>query len=368
MKILTIVGARPQFVKAAMLSQVFIERGVKEVIVHTGQHFDANMSDIFFEEMQIPRPDYNLHINSMGHGAMTGHMMIKLEEVMIAEKPNLVLVYGDTNSTLAAALTARKLNIKIAHVEGGLRNFDFTIPEDVNRVLTDRISDYIFCPTEIGMENLKNEGFDKFPCKVIKTGDLLADTTRVFGEKLGENYQHNTGLKEIPAKFILTTVHRQDSTTPERLPQVVKALNEIAAKIPVVFPIHPRTKKVMESMGLTFGSDVLLIDPVGYLDMVFLLKKCSHVITDSGGLQKEAYLSAKTSLLLMPFTPWEELVSNNFTVVSEVNYEAMMANFDKMLSLDPDFTIRLYGDGTARYQIADYLIKEISSIAAQAAV
>jgi UDP-GlcNAc3NAcA epimerase len=361
MKICTIVGARPQFIKASMLSMVFLEKKINEIIIHTGQHFDENMSSIFFDEMKIPKPKYFLNINSMSHSAMTGNMLIALEPILIEEKPDLVLVYGDTNSTLAAALAARKLNIKIAHVEAGLRNFDMTIPEDVNRILTDRVSDFLFVPSEKGIENLINEGFDSFPCHVVKTGDLLADTVNIFGNIDKKETFENLGI-DLKNEFILCTVHRQETTIPENLTYVIEALNTLAKNgHNIIFPIHPRTKKVSELLSTIWHENIQLTDPLGYGEMINLVKLSKCIITDSGGLQKESYLCKKKSLLLMEYTPWEELVDNKFSVTTALQTEVILKNFIKLESFKPDFSINLYGDGNARYEIVNYLIENINS-------
>jgi UDP-GlcNAc3NAcA epimerase len=358
MKIITVVGARPQFIKAALVSAVFKEKEIEEVLVHTGQHYDENMSGIFFNQMGIPHPKYNLSIKANTHGSMTGRMLEGIEDVLQIEHPQMVVVYGDTNSTLAAALAARKLNIPIAHIESGLRNFDFTVPEDVNRTLTDRISDLIFCPTETAMQNLRNEGFDSFPCKVVRTGDLMADSVSVFNKLLNKNISSlDPTTIELPDNSILLTLHRQETTKPEVIKDVVKFLNEIAKDTEIIFPIHPRTRKVIEELNITLDQNIHVIDPVGYLEMQYLLSKCKHVITDSGGLQKEAYLHRKPSLLLMNFTPWVELIQNNCSVTTELNYEDIELNYKLSLSLNSNFDSNLYGDGNSRYEIVNEIIK-----------
>jgi UDP-GlcNAc3NAcA epimerase len=358
MKILTVVGARPQFIKAAVVSAVFNEKEIEEILLHTGQHYDKNMSEIFFKQMGIPHPKYNLNIKSNTHGSMTGRMLEGIEEILLKERPEMLLVYGDTNSTLAAALAARKLNIPIAHVEAGLRNFDFSVPEDVNRTITDRISDLIFCPTETAIENLLNEGFDNFPCKVVKTGDLMADSVSLFKLILKNNLSSlDPVVLGLPTNSILLTIHRQETTKPEVIKDVVKFLNEIAKDKIFIFPMHPRTRSVVKELNLVFHDNIHVIEPVGYLEMQYLLSKCNHVITDSGGLQKEAYLHCKPSLLLMNFTPWVELVQNYCSVTTELNYEDIKRNYKRSLCLNSNFNSNLYGDGNSRYQIVNEIIK-----------
>ena len=362
MRIVTIVGARPQFIKAAAVSRE-IKRcdGVEEIIVHTGQHYDQNMSDIFFREMEIPLPAYNLSINGLSQGAMTGQMLEKIEPILNETAPDIVLVYGDTNSTLAGALCARKMNIPIAHVEGGLRNFDLSIPEDVNRILTDRISDLIFYSTESALRNLQKEGYDSFPVELVRTGDLMADTVKYYA---GRSRTHSSicrdmGLEE--QRYMLVTVHRKSNLLVENMREIISALNDIAVKHSLVFPIHPNTKKFIESNGIEVSKNIQIIDPVGYFDMLQLLERCSFVITDSGGLQREAYLMGKKSLLLMEYTPWEELVSFGFSGTTPIERTAILENFDRMIDAEPDFSRDLYGDGTAARTIVDHIVKFIES-------
>ena len=354
-KIITVLGARPQFIKAAMISHALQqEREVKEIIIHTGQHHDSNMSDIFFQEMDIPSPAYNLGISGGDHGEMTGKMMIDLEQVIKKEKPDLVMLYGDTNSTLAGALVARKLNIPIAHIEAGLRNFDMTVPEDVNRILTDRVSDLLFCPTDIAIENLKNEGFSTFPCKIIKTGDLMCDAVQFFASKTAGAEGHS---RSIQGEYVLCTIHRAYNTSPPGIFEVFKALNKIAENYHVVFPAHPRTQKSLNENQIKLYSGVTLLSPQGYLAMIGLLKNSQYVITDSGGLQKEAYALGKKSLLLMNYTPWEELVQNQFSVVTEIEEHEILLNWKRLQDLSPDFSIKLYGDGNTSSEIVDHIKK-----------
>jgi len=352
MKIVTIIGARPQFIKAAALSREFKKHNqIKEIIIHTGQHFDNNMSDIFFEQMDIPKPDYNLNINGLNHGAMTGQMLEKIEEVLIQEKPDWVIVYGDTNSTLAGALAAKKLHIKVAHVEAGLRSFNMKMPEEINRILTDRISDVLFCPTDNAVENLKNEGYNNIDCKIIKNGDVMQDAAIFYESKAQKPFL------DIPNKFILTTVHRAENTDDvSRLADIFEALEELSKTIPVVLPLHPRTKHKLIALNYNLSaSSISFIEPVGYLEMVYLLKNCCLVMTDSGGLQKEAYFFKKSCITLRDETEWVELVENGFNILtgSEKNkiYSAVTQLLDKKLLFDID----LYGHGKA----CEQLVKEL---------
>lgn len=345
MKIVTIVGARPQFIKAAVVSRAVTNTpGVEEIIIHTGQHFDTNMSDVFFEEMEIPRPQYNLNINGLGHGAMTGQMLEKIERVLLQEKPDWVLVYGDTNSTIAGALAAKKLHIKVAHVEAGLRSFNIDMPEEVNRILTDRISDVLFCPTETAVNNLKNEGYENIACRIENVGDVMQDAALFYASK------SKKPVVEIPADFALCTVHRAENTDDlKRLESIFKALEEISEKTPVVLPLHPRTKAKLTALGYDFdNSKIRFISPVGYLEMVWLLTNCRFVLTDSGGLQKEAYFFSKPCVTMRDETEWVELVENGFNTLAGADKEKIVELARKAdAGSDMNFSLRLYGNGNA---------------------
>ncbi|MCL2329274.1 MAG: UDP-N-acetylglucosamine 2-epimerase (non-hydrolyzing) [Bacteroidetes bacterium] len=357
MKIVTVVGARPQFVKASVISrciQTYFSDLITEIIIHTGQHFDANMSDVFFQQMQIPKPDYFLDINSLGHGAMTGQMLEKIEQILIKEKPDWVLVYGDTNSTLAAALAAKKLHIKLAHVEAGLRSYNMAMPEEINRILTDRISDILFCPTDIAVENLQKEGFNNFDTKIVKTGDVMLDAT-LFYSSFSKN------IPELEHEnYILATIHRAENTDDEqKLQSIFKAFAEISQRsnCTIVLPLHPRTKKCVENFTITFDTNnIKIIDPVGYLEMIGLLKNCRFVMTDSGGLQKEAFFLKKMCLTIREETEWVELVQNGFNMLTGSNCNNIVHEYEKIQSLNPDFSISLYGDGNAGYVIVNTLL------------
>ena len=360
---MTILGARPQFIKAAAISRAIArlncgEVQIEELIVHTGQHYDADMSDVFFREMDIPQPDYNLNINGLSQGAMTGQMLEKLEQLMVENTPTIVLVYGDTNSTLSAALSARKLNIPLVHIEGGLRNFDLTIPEDVNRILTDRMSDLIFYSTDSAVRNLMNEGYADFPTRLKRTGDLMADTVFYYSNIARQKSRILTKLDLIGKKFILLTVHRVANVKEASLNQIVKALNSIKEDGLIIFPVHPNTRNKLEYYQIKVSKNIVLINPVGYFDMLELLRGCHLVITDSGGLQREAYLANKKSLNLMEYTPWEELVTNDFSCTTKIKSNDILENFRKLKKLCPDFSKNLYGDGNT----AETIVTEILSI------
>ncbi|MGB6035737.1 MAG: UDP-N-acetylglucosamine 2-epimerase (non-hydrolyzing) [Cryomorphaceae bacterium] len=357
MKILTIVGARPQFVKAATISrQVALDPEVEEVIVHTGQHFDENMSEVFFREMEIPKPKYNLDINALGHGAMTGRMLEGIEKLIIDEKPDVLLVYGDTNSTIAGALAAAKLHVKVGHVEAGLRSFNMAMPEEVNRILTDRISNFLYCPTDTAVANLQREGFDLLDNEVLRTGDVMYDAALYYAER---SALKATVMNRIShEQFALCTLHRAENTDdPDRLEGFVKSLNNIHSSLPIVCPLHPRTRKKLAEYNLSL--DVTVIDPVGYFDMVELLKNCRMVFTDSGGLQKEAFFFKKPCTTMRDQTEWVELVNNGYNQLSTPNEAQMMSAFAEMKCKPPDFTHDLYGDGNAAGAILRHLKEAI---------
>lgn len=364
MKIVTIVGARPQFIKAAAVSRAIADHNaantnsqmmIHETIVHTGQHFDENMSEIFFDEMQIPRPDYRLDINSLGHGAMTGRMLEKIEQVLLKEQPDWVLVYGDTNSTLAGALAAKKLHIKVAHVEAGLRSFNMEMPEEVNRILTDRISDLLLCPTEAAMQNLAKEGFANFPSCVVKSGDVMQDAALFYSKIAAEKSEIIAKLGLVGKQFALCTIHRAENTDDnERLQAIITALDKIKEELEVVLPLHPRTRKIMETRRL--NSRCTLIDPVGYFDMIQLLKKTKIVLTDSGGLQKEAFFFSKPCVTLRDETEWVELIDGGFNTLSGTNKSKIYQSFSQMLKVFPDYSVDLYGGGRAAETIVKNLL------------
>lgn len=349
-KILTVVGARPQFIKAAAVSRQLSKYGISELIVHTGQHFDDNMSDVFFREMEIPKPAYNLEINSLGHGAMTGRMMESLEKIMIGEKPSAVMVYGDTNSTLAGALVAKKLHIRVVHVEAGLRSFNMDMPEEINRILTDRISDLLFCPTDAAIRNLKSEGFDNFLSKIVKNGDVMQDAAYFYIEK-ARKISTVKAVHSIPDKFVLATIHRQENTDSiDNLRGIIDGLNHINKEISVVVPLHPRTRKILSSHNLS--TEFMIIDPVGYFDMISLLDSCSLVVTDSGGVQKEAFFFKKQCVTMREQTEWVELVENGFNALCGSSSEKLYSSYKTMISRKSDFGIDLYGEGKASEVIA----------------
>jgi len=354
MKILTVIGARPQFIKAAAVSRALVKAGVQEVVVHTGQHYDSNMSEVFFKEMEIPQPDYNLDVNDLGHGAMTGRMLEKIEALIIGEKPGHVMVYGDTNSTLAGALAAVKIHVPVAHVEAGLRSFDMTMPEEVNRILTDRVSNILFCPTQQAVENLNNEGFKKFKVDILNVGDVMLDNLLYYKERAKEKSRIVVETKVSGKEFVLATIHRAENTNnPARLKSIADAINEINKKFPVVLPLHPRTKNYLNSNGIRLNATIT--EPLGYFDMLSLLSSCSVVMTDSGGLQKEAYFCGKYCVTLRDQTEWVELVKAKANEIAGADKEKIVAAVEKNISKAISFDKSLYGDGTASTKIADRL-------------
>lgn len=358
-KILTILGARPQFVKAAVLSRIIVEhKELDEVIVHTGQHYDLNMSEVFFDEMAIPKPKYNLNINGLGHGAMTGQMLEKIEEILVVEKPNAVMVYGDTNSTLAGALAAKKLGIKLIHVEAGLRSYNMSMPEEINRILTDRIADLLLCPTNTAIDNLNMESFHNFNTTIVNTGDIMKDAVKYYSRFSTEKAKVYPTLNLKSDKFVLATIHRQESTDDEQvLRTIFEGLAKINEKCKVVMPLHPRTKKLLEQHNIK--SEILFIEPVGYFDMLELLKNCKMVVTDSGGLQKEAYFNKKPVIIARTETEWVELVNNGFGKIVGSDSEKMFEAFDYYSNNQLNFSLNLYGTevGEQIYKSVRELIK-----------
>lgn len=351
MKILTILGARPQFIKAGSVSrEVANFSEIEEVIVHTGQHYDSNMSDIFFSEMKIPKPNYYLGIGNMTHGAMTGRMIEKIEEVALKESPDWILVYGDTNSTLAGALVASKLKIKLAHIEAGLRSFNMNMPEEVNRILTDRVSQLLFCPTITAVNNLQKEGFDSFNCEVVNSGDVMLD---------GANFYRQYAVKPSSVtekEFILATIHRAENTDDiEKLTGIINSLNEINKKTKVIVPLHPRTQKIIEDNNINI--EFQIIKPVGYLEMIWLIDNCNLIMTDSGGLQKEAYFFQKPCITLRDETEWTELVENKFNILAGSKKEVILNIFENKDSLfNTNYSLNLYGDGMASRKILQSIV------------
>jgi len=366
LKIATIIGARPQFIKASAVNRAITEHNrrqrqseirIDEIIIHTGQHFDSNMSDIFFTQLKIPKPKYNLGINCLSHGAMTGKMLEKIENVLLKEKPDWVFVYGDTNSTLAGALAAKKLLIKVAHVEAGLRSFNMKMPEEINRILTDRISNVLFCPTDNAVENLKREGFYFFDCKIVKCGDVMYDVALHYSDYAYKPEKMADSLDLSNQKYILATIHREENTDNlEVLKDIFKAFNEISHNNSIVIPLHPRTNKKLTEFGFPLEDNITIIEPVGYLEMIYLLKNCLLVMTDSGGLQKESYFFKKKCITLRQETEWEELVDLGANIVAGTEKENILKCYKIMLERQIKFNSDLYGKGNSGELIVNTLI------------
>jgi len=353
-KVLTILGARPQFIKAGAVSKAIRDcDALQEVIVHTGQHFDHNMSALFFEQMNIPQPNYNIGIHSLSHGAMTGRMLERAEEIMLLEDPDWVMVYGDTNSTLAGALAAKKIGIPVAHVEAGLRSYNMAMPEEINRILTDRISNLLFCPSLAAAENLTKEGFDHFDNKVMVTGDVMYDAYIHFSDLKQKPKKFN-----IPKEFCLATLHRAENTAQaSTLNEIMEALNEIGNHFPVILPIHPRTMQLLKKDKITLpGRNILVVEPVGYLEMIYLLEHCSLVLTDSGGLQKEAYFAERPCITLRNETEWTELVDAGYNTVAGTSKKSILKAFNTILNHPPKFRSGIYGMGNASELIVGALV------------
>jgi UDP-GlcNAc3NAcA epimerase len=358
MKILTVLGARPQFIKAAVVSRAVARRAsIREVIVHTGQHFDAQMSDVFFDELTLPRPAYHLGISSLGHAAMTGRMLERIDDVIAEEKPDVVLVYGDTNSTLGAALAAAKRHVPIAHVEAGVRSFNRRMPEEINRIVTDRIAHWLFCPSASGVANLALEGICQSPSThVSNVGDVMYDVMLTFASDASAIAALATATSGVEGRYYVATVHRDENLTPTSEPapvwRIISALETIAKTTPVVMPLHPRTRRILGD----HLEHIHVLEPVGYRAMMALVANSCGVFTDSGGLQKEAYYCGRPCVTLREETEWVELVEQGANVLVGADphriLEAEVAIRESRIRVDD---ARLYGDGTAAERIVNTL-------------
>ena len=351
MKVATIVGARPQFIKAAPVSRALRKARHSEVLIHTGQHYDGEMSAIFFEELDLPAPHYNLGVGSGSHGAQTGAMLSRIEEVLTTEQPDWVLVYGDTNSTIAGALAAAKLHRRVAHVEAGLRSFNRAMPEEINRVLTDHLSNLLFCPSQTAVDNLAAEGITS---GVHLVGDVMADALHQTIERARVSSTVLRRLELNEQGYLLATIHREENTDDMvRLRSILSAFNQIEETI--VFPLHPRTRKALARLNgsVTVAGKLRLIDPVGYLDLMRLAQSARLILTDSGGLQKEAYWLGVPCVTLRDETEWVETVAAGWNVLTGARTEAIV---NAVSSFQPA-AIRpeLYGSGTSAAQISDAL-------------
>jgi UDP-GlcNAc3NAcA epimerase len=363
MKILTIVGARPQFIKAAPVSRA-LRKQYQEILVHTGQHYDLNMSEIFFDELNIPKPEYGLEVGSGTHGQQTGQILMKAEDVMLKEKPDVVLVYGDTNSTLAGALAASKLHIPVAHVEAGLRSFNMRMPEEQNRIVTDHLSTLLFCPTDTAVNNLKKEGITE---GVFNTGDVMYDAILYNSKQVEKTYtlqgclsllnciaEFNTDVVDFSSlnsgQYYLATVHRAENTdNHERMEAFIHSLGSL--DFPVILPLHPRTRKIVREIHGGFPPNIIVVEPIGYQQMFFLTKNARTIITDSGGLQKEAYFLDVPCITVRDETEWVETLEGGWNVLSKPEaIESHAAWFNRKKS-----TKSFFGDGRAAEQIVSHI-------------
>ncbi|BBH54049.1 non-hydrolyzing UDP-N-acetylglucosamine 2-epimerase [Fluviispira sanaruensis] len=357
-KILTVIGARPQFIKAAPVSKVFEKsKKINEIIVHTGQHYDAAMSDIFFQELKIKQPLYNLEVGSASHGEQTGKMLNGIEKILIKEKPDFLLVYGDTNSTLAGALAASKLNIPIIHIEAGLRSFNRNMPEEVNRIVTDHLSEYLFTPTEDAIKNLNREGLGNR--KIVNVGDVMYDACNEF---IQEKYIIDDILKKYSIKeknYILCTLHRAENTDNlEIFENIIRNLFNISKHKKIIFPMHPRTRKLIENKNILNLSNILFINPVGYIEMLHLMRNANLIITDSGGMQKEGYFLGTQAYVLRSETEWLELIKigwNRLVLPSESEFYKKILDFKiEAFNREENF----YGDGNAAKKICEFILSQ----------
>lgn len=357
--IITIIGARPQFIKAAAFSRITSVFDLQEEIIHTGQHYDSNMSGVFFEELNIPKPSHNLEVGSLTHGAQTAKMLEGIEKILIKKKPELVLVYGDTNSTLAGALAAAKLNIPVAHVEAGLRSFNKRMPEEINRILTDHCSDILFCPTENAVKNLLGEGIPSERIKMV--GDIMFDACLYYKGFLNNAENLSSPFNYSSEDYCLVTIHRAENTDdPQRIKNILYSLIEISKDIQIIFPVHPRTMQyIQKNVGKDFSKERLkFITPVGYKEMLILLKDAKMVMTDSGGLQKEAYFFEKPCITLRDETEWVELVENGYNFLcSPENPDKIFSTYSKVRTMDIKFNKYLYGSGDTALKIGEVIQK-----------
>lgn len=350
MKICTIVGARPQFIKAAPLNRALAAKSATEIIIHTGQHYDYQMSAVFFEQLGLPQPNYNLGIGSGLHGQQTGRMLEQIETVLLTEKPDWLLVYGDTNSTLAGTLAAIKLHLPVAHVEAGLRSFNRTMPEEHNRVLTDHAADLLFCPTDTAVNNLNREGIT---AGVHNTGDVMYDAV-LFNATLAQN--QSTILQKLNIarhNYYLATIHRPYNTDiPQHLGGILQAFGQLDK--PVIFPAHPRTPKFIQLYALSITRNIRIIEPVDYLDMLMLEQNAYAILTDSGGVQKEAYFFARPCITIRPETEWLETVKSGWNTLADPEPASILAALSKEPPAGPPPSA--FGNGNAAQLIVDHLL------------
>lgn len=376
MKILTVIGARPQIIKAAALSRA-ISNGfagkIEEKILHTGQHYDSNMSDVFFDEMGIPTPHFNLNIGSGKHGLQTAKMIMGIEEVLDNEPFDAIVLFGDTNSTVAGAMAASKKHIPIVHIEAGLRSFNMAMPEEINRIVCDNLSTLLFAPTLTAVGNLRNEGFENSKTRfangtnrhIFHSGDIMYDNSLYFARIAGDKTDILQRLSLVGQNFVLATIHRDNNTDiPERLTQIVEALIDIADMgYKIVLPLHPRTQKLLPEnlpsclyRRLTDNGNILMIPPVSFFEIVVLEQASSMILTDSGGLQKEAYFFQKPCLILRPETEWIEIVEQGAGIVTDAKRELIVNSFRQFADIKPSFP-PLFGNGKAAEFILEKMLE-----------
>jgi len=351
-KIISVIGARPQFIKAATISRIIrASEGISEKILHTGQHYDRNMSEVFFRELNIPEPDFNLNIGSGSHAMQTGNMMIGIEKILAEEKPDWVLLFGDTNSTIAGAVTAAKLHIPVAHVEAGLRSFNRMMPEEINRIVTDKISDILFAPTQTAVENLRHEGLEK---NTRLTGDVMYDSV-LFHQHIIKQNPEKYSIANLPEKYLLATIHRAENTDhPENLENILKAFGE--AGYPVILPLHPRTAKTISQF--TIPSNLTITEPVSYLKMLSITMNAFKVLTDSGGLQKEAYFLKIPCITLRTETEWVETLIDNWNIITATDPKKIIDAIH--LPIPDRHPQPLFGNGNAAEIILHLLTGKMS--------
>ena len=349
-KIVSVIGARPQFIKAGAISRKILENTeIEEVLIHTGQHYDSRMSEVFFKELEIPSPKYNLGIGGFSHGVMTGRMIEGIEKILLEEKPNFTLVYGDTDSTLAGALASVKLQIPVIHIEAGLRSFNMQMPEEINRILTDRVSSLLFAPTKRAVENLQREGFENFDCEIVCSGDVMYDVALYYKDRAKKPNM------VFPKEFILCTLHRAENTENlQKMKNIFEALNKISSQILVIMPLHPRTQNKILVNNIQ-AENIYFIEPLGYLEMVWALQNCVMVATDSGGLQKEAYYFKKPCITLREETEWVELLEVGCNCLVGADAEKIYQAFKKMSDINLNFDALLYGNGNASQKILEVI-------------
>ena len=375
MKLVTIIGARPQIIKAAALSRAIRNHyadQIQEVIVHTGQHYDDNMSQVFFDELQIPRPDYNLHVGSASHGVQTARMTEGIEALLIKEQPDFIVLYGDTNSTLAGAVAAAKIHVPIVHIEAGLRSFNKAMPEEINRIVCDHCSTLLFTPTKAGLENLKREGFPMDNAgpytidnpKVYHCGDIMYDNSLHFADIAEEKTDIIQRLNLADKPFILATIHRDSNTDqPERLNAIFDALIRLSKEVQVVLPLHPRTNKLLKTnldsqkqTQLFNSPNISLIPPVSFLEIIALERHAQLVMTDSGGVQKEAYFFKKPGIILRPETEWVEIVETGNAILADADEMRIMQAWQQFKENPPTVFPEIFGDGHAAEFMLDRIL------------